>query len=134
MEIEKYLEIIKKKNPFEIAVEKLKSEKDEDEDFYYFYIRIFLKRREGVPETDEYLSLNEIDSVLFILDPTYGEGRNRLTKNRSKNFELKVWTYGFYKVSAKLITKAGFTFNLDGNVVFEVTDDELKTNEDEVKW
>jgi hypothetical protein len=59
-------------------------------------VRIFLEGSDS--------DLDKIDSVQYELHPTFRE-RYQVSSNRRKNFELRIWTYGYFGIKAKLIMK-----------------------------
>ena len=74
----------------------------------HYYIRIFI-------EPDETNKLDEIDSVQYELHPTFRQ-RNQVATERSNDFEIRIWTYGFFNAKAKIIKKAGKTEPIEGFV------------------
>jgi transcription initiation factor IIF auxiliary subunit len=61
----------------------------------YFRVRIFL---EG-PD------LKKIDKVIYTLHPTFPKPRREISNGR--NFELTIWTWGFFNLSVEIFSKDG---------------------------
>lgn len=64
-------------------------------------IRIYLHSE----EKDE---LDNITKVIYILHPTF-KNRYRESSNRIRNFEIRIWTYGYFKITAELTFSDGKT-------------------------
>ena len=71
-------------------------------------IRIYLD-----PANDA--DLDDIISVDYELHPTFKD-RYRSSENRSRNFETRIWTYGYFKIKAILNFKDGSKKVKDGFV------------------
>lgn len=71
-------------------------------------VRIYL-------EADPPDALKDIDSVQYELHPTFRD-RVRVSDDSTNQFEIKIWTYGYFKVRAKLIRKDGSPQYVDGFV------------------
>ncbi len=72
----------------------------------YRNIRIFL-------EDDE--DLDTIESVQYELHPTFRQ-RIHVSQDRASNFEIRIWTYGFFKIRARLIMRDNTVRQIEGNV------------------
>jgi len=59
--------------------------------------------------------LEKIQSVQYILHPTFKD-RNRFSTDRFRQFEVTIWTYGFFKVEAILTLNNGKQLRLGGFV------------------
>ncbi|MDT5062786.1 MAG: hypothetical protein QOH63_3245 [Acidobacteriota bacterium] len=46
--------------------------------------------------------LLKVDSVVYELHPTFRE-RIRVSYERTRNFEIALWTYGFFDIKAKIL-------------------------------
>lgn len=75
----------------------------------YRNVRIYL---EAVDD-----DLDAIDSVQYELHPSFRQ-RIRVSENRAENFEIRIWTYGYFKIRAKLLMR----------------DDSIKSAEGIVRW
>lgn len=78
---------------------------------HHYYVRIYLNG-----------SAAALDQVLFVrytLHPTF-RNRYRIGKNRSTNFDVKIWTYGYFDIQANIIMKNGSTQDLRGYVRWPV--------------
>jgi hypothetical protein len=91
---------------------------------YYAYVRIFV---EDDNPTTEPVSLDNIEYVIYKLHPSF-KNRLRRSEKRESNFEIKIWTYGWFLISATIITKSGPPFEIRGRVQFDPTPEELKAN------
>lgn len=126
---QKYTE--KLKNNFRIHSERVKGiepKKGESSDLLFFYVRIYL---EQVKNSSEYFLMEDIELVKYELHPTF-VNRIRIANDLRNNFEIKLWTYGFFDVSCKIFYKGGRTEDLQGLIKWEVTEDERKSNKDEL--
>ena len=59
--------------------------------------------------------LDLIDSVQYELHPTF-KNRIRVAPNRQSNFEIAIWTWGYFNIKAKLVMKDGPPQFIDGMV------------------
>ena len=71
-------------------------------------VRIYL-----VSEDDA--DLDKIRSVEYVLHPTFRD-RYRTSTNRTRNFEVRIWTYGYFNIKANLTFKDGSTETITGFV------------------
>lgn len=74
----------------------------------HYNVRLALK-------TDDASELSQIDAVQYELHPTFKQ-RTRISENSSTNFEIQIWTWGYFAVKAKLYLKSGGTKVIDGYV------------------
>jgi transcription initiation factor IIF auxiliary subunit len=77
-----------------------------------FYVRLFI-------ESDDPSSLDHIDLVIYELHPTFRKPK-RMSKDRNNGFEIKIWTWGFFPVNAKLFMKNGDVRPVSGYVKYDV--------------
>jgi hypothetical protein len=77
----------------------------------FFYVRIYL---DGTPR-----ELDAVELVKYTLDPTFFEPV-RVSTSRSTNFEINIWTYGFFATSAYVIMRDGTSTTVPGKVEFLV--------------
>lgn len=78
---------------------------------YHYYVRIYLEA-----------SAEELDNVQLVkytlhesfVDPI------RVSENRSANFEIKIWTYGYFDINALLFKSDGTTEGVPGYVRWEI--------------
>lgn len=71
-------------------------------------IRIYL-------QADDEAELDKITSVEYELHPTF-KNRYRESSNRTRNFEVRIWTYGYFKVKAELLFSDGKKETISGFV------------------
>jgi len=64
---------------------------------------------------DDDKSLDKIESVQYTLHPTFRQ-RIRVSDDRAKQFEIRIWTYGYFPIQAKLLKKDGSVETVDGFV------------------
>jgi hypothetical protein len=110
---------------FEIASERIDRKSEEAGGLYYAYVRIYLKE---VLRRDADITLDDVDYVIYKLDESYGDSRLQQSRSRATNFEIKIWTYGWFYVTATVITKDGRAADLGGKVEYEPTDQEVAAN------
>src|ERR1700730_7422258 len=67
------------------------------------YVRIYVE--EDDPNTAP-KSLANIQYVLYELHPSF-KNRLRRSESANANFEIKIWTYGWFLISATVIPKSG---------------------------
>ena len=77
----------------------------------HFYIRIFL---EADPE-----ELDKIELVKYTLHPTF-VNPVRVSANRDTNFDIKIWSYGYFDTKALLVMRDGNTTEISGYVRWPV--------------
>ena len=75
---------------------------------YFHFVRIYL-------DSHNSQDLDIIEFVEYELHPTF-RNRYRVSEDRSKNFETKLWTYGYFDISAKLILIDGTEETITGKV------------------
>lgn len=78
---------------------------------FHYYIRIFV---EGSPE-----ALDQIELVKYKLHHTFRDP-HRVSTNRAANFEIKIWTYGYFDVQALIVTKDGLSIPTSGSVQWKI--------------
>jgi hypothetical protein len=78
---------------------------------FHYYIRIFI---EAAPA-----ALDQIEFVKYTLHPTFRD-RNRVSTNRATNFDIKIWTYGYFDVQALIVTKDGQSIPISGFVQWTI--------------
>lgn len=71
-------------------------------------VRIYL-------HSDDESELDKIVSVQYVLHPTF-KNRYRNSDNRTRNFEIRIWTYGYFKIEAQLTLRDGSTETIYGFV------------------
>lgn len=132
MALDKLMEISTKQNPFVVKSKRLKKEAEEDKDtrLLFFYISIYLDDNGSTGKS--YLNYDDIEYVEYVLHPTFPD-RYRVSKDREKKFEIRIWTYGFFSVKAKLFLRAGKILEARGKVEFLVTQDEKNHNSGELE-
>lgn len=122
-----------KRNAFRIKAERVPDvapERESPEDYWFFYVRIFIETSE---RRDGDLMLEDIEYVKYELDPTFPD-RFRMSRDRSKNFEIRIWTYGVFEVGARLVSSSGAVYGIRNNIEFEASEQEKIDNEGELEW
>jgi len=77
----------------------------------HFYVRIFLQ---AGPE-----DLDGIELVKYTLHPTF-VNPVRVSASRDTNFDIKIWSYGYFDISALLVMRDGSTREVGGYVRWPV--------------
>lgn len=127
-------EMLRKRNKFTVVATRIKpgehTKPENDDEYMFFHIRIFLQQ--GPNESDT-LNYADIDKVTYELDPTF-RPRMRVSSDGNKQFEVRIWSYGFFKVNVTIFTRWGQIFEMRSKPIsWTVTDEERKWNGDEVK-
>ena len=130
--IKTFEEFSKKENAFIVKSERIipEGKKFENSKFLNFYIRIYIDINLNQFSSKSY-SLQDVNLVKYYLDPSYKDPI-RISEDRNNNFDVKVWTYGFYKIKAIIYLKLGQQIEIEGFVKFPVNDEEIKNNRGEV--
>jgi hypothetical protein len=120
---------ISKTNPFIIKTERVSD--IEPKQFtlggkFSFYIRIFLDVNSRYIGNNP-LILDDIDLVKYHLHSSYKQNV-RISENKLNNFEIKVWSYGYYRMFATIYPKVGDIRVIEGFVEFPVTPEEKERN------
>ncbi len=98
-----------------------------------YYVRIFIELdRSALSRLQNAYYLDDISLVKYELHRSYIEPV-RTSSDQRNNFELKVWTYGFYPIKATIYLKSGNSITIPGEVKFEVSDEEKKRNAGEME-
>jgi len=82
---------------------------------YHYYIRIYI---DAEPET----FLDSIELVKYTLHPTF-RNRQRVSENRTSNFDIKIWSYGYFDTKALLLFRDGNTQEISGYVSWQIPKD-----------
>jgi len=123
---------LRKRNPFTVKAERVSDVKAEHYGkLYYFYVRIFLNPT--VTSGGDMLTLDDIDFVTYRLDPTFKEPV-RTSRTRQQAFEIKLWTFGYFKIKATIYTRWGQSFDLNERLDWYVNQEERSANGREVEW
>jgi transcription initiation factor IIF auxiliary subunit len=77
-----------------------------------FYVRLFI-------QSENPSDLDQIDFVIYELHPTFRKPK-RMSKDRSNGFDLKIWTWGFFPISAQIFLKNGDVRSVTGYVKYKV--------------
>ncbi len=99
---------------FEIKIKKVegvnsKKFRTQGKDHYYICIYIDSKNPQD---------LNQIELVQYELHSSFKK-RIRIADNLQDNFALKIWTYGFFPIKAKIICIDGTSYNVGGYVSWD---------------
>jgi len=132
--LESYEEFETKSNAFVIKVDRDRNvapKKFEQSKYLNFYVRIYIDIENSFSSKSPY-QLDDISFVKYELHPSYLEPI-RTSSDRRNNFELKVWTYGFFPIKAIIYLKLGTSLTINGNVEFPVSEEEKKINKEELK-
>jgi hypothetical protein len=62
-------------------------------------VRLYLESEQGP-------SLADVRSVEYELHPTFKQ-RYRLSEDAAREFEIRIWTYGYFKARAKVMLQTG---------------------------
>jgi hypothetical protein len=93
-------------------------------ELFYIYVRIFI---EDDNPTAGPAALSNIQCVIYKLHSSFKD-RMRRSESRASNFEIKIWTYGWFKMSATVIPVSGPPFEIYGQVDFPPTPEEKQSN------
>lgn len=74
----------------------------------HHYVRIYLEATDGD-------FLNSIKLVQYELHPTFREPI-RVAHDSRTQFEIKIWTYGYFGIDATIVMENGSTQNIQGFV------------------
>jgi hypothetical protein len=133
--LKSYKEFNAKESAFVLKVDRIKDVKPDrfkNGKYLNFFIRIFLDIDEKSGNNRENIySINDVSFVRYELDPSYRDPY-RISESPQNNFELRVWTYGFYPFKATVYLKFGATVALNGFVHFDVSEQEKAQNRGEV--
>lgn len=77
---------------------------------------------------DGRLSLDDVSTVIYELDSSFGDSRFQKSSTRRNDFEIRIWTYGWFIIKATVILKSGRAYELRGKVEFPVSDQEKAKN------
>ncbi|HVF30647.1 MAG TPA: pYEATS domain-containing protein [Pyrinomonadaceae bacterium] len=77
----------------------------------HFYVRIYLEASAD--------ALDRIELVKYTLHPTFVD-RVRVSTARQGNFEIRIWTYGYFEITASIVIRDGFKTDVRGYVEWEV--------------
>lgn len=66
-------------------------------------------------EADNPSELDAVDFVDYELHPTFKD-RHLTGRNRSNNFEVRIWSWGFFNAKAKVVLKNGAPEMIEGMV------------------
>ena len=113
-----------------ITATRLKDSLSDDKSFFWFYIGIELQR------TADDIPFSGIALVEYhLLHESFPNPDVRVT-NPANGFQYKLWTYGFFRVSADIITKDGKLLRLPATRLSgPVTPAEIKANgKRELSW
>jgi transcription initiation factor IIF auxiliary subunit len=72
------------------------------------YVRIYL-------ETEDNNDYRNVEIVQYELHPTF-KNRLRLSNKHNEKFEIKIWTYGYFNIKAKILYIDGSTEIISGFV------------------
>lgn len=80
---------------------------------FYYYVRLYIQASPS--------ALDAVEFVKYKLHPSFKD-RFRISQNRARNFEVKLWTYGYFDVEASLVMKDGSTGSKSGYVQWKIPD------------
>ncbi|MGA1873660.1 MAG: pYEATS domain-containing protein [Thermoplasmatota archaeon] len=78
----------------------------------YYYVRLFI-------EAPSLHDLERIKFVIYQLHPTFRQPK-RMSKDRGNNFEIKIWTWGYFEVKVKLYMTDDSVEQIEGYVRYDV--------------
>ena len=70
--------------------------------------------------TDNKDDLDSVESVQYELHPTFRQ-RYQVATDRAANFEVRIWTYGFFNIRAKISFTNGTIETISGFVRWRTT-------------
>lgn len=79
----------------------------------HYNVRIFLSATNDS-------ELDNIVNVQYELHPTFKE-RIRVADNRLDNFEIRIWSYGFFVIRAKIFSKSGSKDIVEGYIKWGIS-------------
>ncbi len=122
---------IKMVNPFSVVLKKSNENCKFHNGYYYFPIRLHLQSESS---GNNFLKLSDIDFVSYRLDSSFPKPL-RISYNRSNNFEITIWTYGFFILDVVIYAKWGQSFPIKRiPIEWSVTEEEKKMNGKELEW
>ena len=77
----------------------------------YYYVRLSI-------EAPSYPEMERIKFVIYELHPTFRQPK-RMAKDRIRNFEIKIWTWGYFNLTAKLYMTDNTIQQIDGYVSYD---------------
>jgi len=77
----------------------IKPKRLQAEGWLHYKVRVFLDSTDGPPMSD-------VDLVVYILDPSFEDNRFVVSADRSRRFQIEIWTYDFFDVTAKVLLKS----------------------------
>ena len=80
----------------------------------HFFVRIYL-------QSSDRLDLNDIRYVIYELHPTFRQPK-QVANNKFNDFEIKIWTWGFFDIKAFIVMRGGKIVELQHYVQYEVGD------------
>lgn len=83
----------------------------------HYNIRIWL----GGPEEN----LDQVEDVVYVLHPTF-RNRTRRAKDRSKKFEISIWTWGMFVIETSIHFKNGQAKDIKYYLSYELPPDNGK--------
>lgn len=78
---------------------------------YHYYVRIYISAADS--------ALDQIELVKYTLHPTFKD-RVRVSASRQSNFDIRIWTYGYFGITATLFLKDGSNTDISGYVEWEI--------------
>jgi len=75
----------------------------------HYYVRI---RLEAVGER----KFEDVDLVVYVLDPSFEDDRYEVSDARRSRFATEIWTYDFFRATAKVLYRDGSYENVEGHV------------------
>jgi len=96
-----------------------------------FYVRIYIDIDPEIAAKNNVYNYDDINFVKYELHPSYKD-RFRISEAKANQFEIKIWTYGFFEIKASIYMKLAQSLELTGMVKFNVFPAEKARNKGEV--
>jgi len=113
----------KRQNVFVLKTERIADVEPKlfkDGKYWNYYIRIYLDVERDAVNQDIY-DLSDVSFVRYQLHHSYKQPV-RIAESKENNFQLLVWTYGFYQLKATVFLKLSSPLTVLGQVYFSVSE------------
>ena len=81
---------------------------------FYFQIRIFI-------DAYDRLDLHDVRYVIYELHPSFRNPK-QISRSIRNDFEIQLWTWGFFDIKAKIVFKEGHVQEIQGYIQYDVKD------------
>ena len=101
--------------PFSIKSERVKNVKPKRSGKnIMFLVRVY------IDAFDKY-DLHDVRYVIYELHPSFQKPKV-ISNNLNSNFDIEIWTWGFFDINAQVVMKEGYVQNVSGYVKYYVQD------------